>query len=399
MPGLNHKSYDIVVGIPSYNNSNTIKYVVETAAKGLGQFFPSLRGCIINSDGGSTDNTEEVFYSASSSGTDLLSFRYRGISGKGSAMRSIMEKALTLDAQAVVFLDSDLRSVEPFWIDRLARPIFEKNAAYVTPYYIRHKYDGTITNSICYPLTTALYGKKVRQPIGGDFGVGREMLDYYISVSEETWKSDVSRFGIDIWMTTSAINEARGSIYQAALGTKIHDVKDPGKQLGSMFREVVGTLFSLMQRYENSWRAVKVYYESPIYGEVAAGVPESVEVDLGNMILKCYEGIKEQEGFIGEILGSEISHELFLLGKANAMIDDDLWVRIIYRIASRYRNVALRKRLIELLVPLYFGRVASFVSRTGEMTQEDAEKETDRLLEKFVNAKDELISIWEKSSE
>jgi hypothetical protein len=225
------------------------------------------------------------------------------------------------------------------------------------------------------------------------------MLDYYISVSEETWKSDVSRFGIDIWMTTSAINEARGSIYQAALGTKIHDVKDPGKQLGSMFREVVGTLFSLMQRYENSWRAVKVYYESPIYGEVAAGVPESVEVDLGNMILKCYEGIKEQEGFIGEILGSEISHKLFLLGKANAMIDDDLWVRIIYRIASRYRNVALRKRLIELLVPLYFGRVASFVSRTGEMTQEDAEKETDRLLEKFVNAKDELISIWEKSSE
>ncbi|MFA7427897.1 glycosyltransferase family 2 protein, partial [Mesotoga sp.] len=201
MPGLNHKSYDIVIGIPSFNNSNTIKYVVETAAKGLGQFFPSLRGCIINSDGGSTDNTEKVFYSASSNGTDLLSFRYRGISGKGSAMRSIMEKALTLDAQAVVFLDSDLRSVEPFWIDRLARPIFEKNAAYVTPYYIRHKYDGTITNSICYPLTTTLYGKKIRQPIGGDFGVGREMLDYYTSVSEETWKSDVSRFGIDIWMT------------------------------------------------------------------------------------------------------------------------------------------------------------------------------------------------------
>jgi hypothetical protein len=46
MPGLNQKSYDIVIGIPSFNNSNTIKYVVETAAKGLGKFFPSLRGCI-----------------------------------------------------------------------------------------------------------------------------------------------------------------------------------------------------------------------------------------------------------------------------------------------------------------------------------------------------------------
>ena len=41
---------------------------------------------------------------------------------------------------------------------------------YVAPLYLRHKYDGTITNSIVYPLTRALYGREVRQPIGGDFG-------------------------------------------------------------------------------------------------------------------------------------------------------------------------------------------------------------------------------------
>ncbi|KUK80726.1 glycosyltransferase [Mesotoga sp. SC_4PWA21] len=397
MSGLNHTSYDIVVGIPSFNNAGTIKYVVETSVRGLNQFFPSLRSCILNSDGGSTDNTEGAFFSAYSDGVDLLSFKYRGISGKGSAMRSIMEKARSLNAKVVVFLDSDLRSVEPFWIERLVNPVLEKNAAYVTPYYVRHKYDGTITNSICYPLTTALYGRKLRQPIGGDFGVGREIIDYCTSVPDNTWNSDVSRFGIDIWMTTSAANEVKGEIYQAALGTKIHDVKDPGKQLGSMFREVVGTLFSLMQKYESRWKHVKGYTESPIYGDAVVGEPEPLEVDLGNMILKFYEGIENQKSFVKEILGPEIFEGLFLLRKTDAMIEDDLWVRIVYSIASSYRDEALRERLIELLVPLYFGRVAYFVSKTESLVQEDAEKETEKLLEKFVETKGELISIWEKN--
>jgi hypothetical protein len=41
---------------------------------------------------------------------------------------------------------------------------------YIAPYYLRHKYDGTITNGIIYPMTRTLYGKSVRQPIGGEFG-------------------------------------------------------------------------------------------------------------------------------------------------------------------------------------------------------------------------------------
>ncbi len=164
-----------------------------------------------------------------------------------------------------------------------------------------------------------------------------------------------------------------------------------------MFREVVGTLFSLMQKYESRWKHVKGYTESPIYGDAVVGEPEPLEVDLGNMILKFYEGIENQKSFVKEILGPEIFEGLFLLRKTDAMIEDDLWVRIVYSIASSYRDEALRERLIELLVPLYFGRVAYFVSKTESLVQEDAEKETEKLLEKFVETKGELISIWEKN--
>ena len=399
MSGLKHDSYDIVVGIPSFNNRSTIKHVVEIASRGLKEYFPKMRSCIVNSDGGSSDGTEGSFYSANSMGLDLLSFKYTGISGKGSAMRSILELASRLGAKAVVFLDSDLRSVEPFWIERLAGPIINLDASYVAPYYIRHKYDGTITNSICYPLTTSLYGRKVRQPIGGDFGVGREMIDYYVSIPEETWNCDISRFGIDIWMTTSAINEARGKIYQAALGSKIHDVKDPGKQLGNMFREVVGTLFALMEKYREKWEAIAGYETVPVYGEAVGGEAEPLQVDMDNMMSKCYEGIRTRLDFSESVLGGEITQKLSTFSKENAIVADDLWVEVVYKISSTYRKRELRSRLIELLVPVYFARVAGFVARTLEMNQEEAERETDRLLERFVDTKEELRKVWEKNTQ
>ena len=79
-------------------------------------------------------------------------------------------------AQALVVVDSDLRSITPEWIELLAGPILKGGFDYVTPLYARHKYDGTITNTVTYPLTRALYGRRIRQPIGGDFGVSGDLV-------------------------------------------------------------------------------------------------------------------------------------------------------------------------------------------------------------------------------
>ena len=98
----------------------------------------------------------------------------------------------------------------------------------MAPYYHRHKYDGTITNSIVYPLTRALYGQRVRQPIGGEFGVSPRLLSRYLE--REDWETDVARYGIDIWMTTIAIAEGF-RVCQSFLGAKLHDAKDPGAGL------------------------------------------------------------------------------------------------------------------------------------------------------------------------
>jgi len=269
---------DILVGIPSYNNAQTIGHVVRMAAQGMVKYFPDLKPVLINSDGGSPDGTREVVLSTPvPEGVEVIATEYQGLSGKGSAFRAIFEAMQLLGAKVGVVVDSDLRSITPEWIERLAGPIVEGDYDYVTPHYIRHKYDGTITNNICYPMTRMLYGVDVRQPIGGDFGFSAKLAESYLA--KDVWDTDVARFGVDIWMTTTAINEG-ARICQARLGAKVHDVKDPALTLGPMFVQVVGTLFRLMGLYEGNWKGVRGSRPAPFYGDAVEAEPEPVAVTL-----------------------------------------------------------------------------------------------------------------------
>src|SRR5216117_2303072 len=277
---------DIVVGIPSFRNAATIGHVTEAAAEGLRRNFPNMRAVIVNADGGSEDGTRDRVR-ASADGVPIVTGRYQGQSGKGSAFRAIFEAVTLLGARACAVVDSDLRSITPEWIARLVGPIVRGEADYVTPLYARHKHDGTITNTIAYPLTRALYVARVRQPIGGEFGFGADLARVYLA--EPVWESDVAKFGIDIFMTTTAL--ARGvRVAQAFLGAKVHDPKDPGADLGPMFSQVVGTILRLTDRHAARWLEVRGSHSIPAYGFERIGDPPPLLVNLGRLIAEFESG-------------------------------------------------------------------------------------------------------------
>ena len=171
-----------MVGIPSFGNAETIGYVVRATTAGMVQYFPEMKPILVNSDGGSPDDTPRVAVSTESPDylekvilvspkhkLQRISVTYQGTSGKGTAVRALFEVARELKVKAMVMVDSDLRSIVPEWVELLAGPILKGGYDFVAPLYARYKYDGTITNNISYPLTRALYGARIRQPIGGDF--------------------------------------------------------------------------------------------------------------------------------------------------------------------------------------------------------------------------------------
>jgi len=403
---------DILVGIPSFNNEKSIGHVVRAVQFGLAKYFPRFRSVVMNSDGGSTDRTREIFKETNIySNLDTLFIRhpvrpvkilstpYYGIPGKGSALKAIFEAAKLLKVKACIVVDSDLRSINPEWVELLAGPIIIKGYDYVSPLYSRHKYDGTITNSIVYPLTRALTGLRVRQPIGGDFGFSDRLVKSFLA--KDVWRTDVARYGIDVWMTTTAISEGY-KVCQSFLGAKIHDAKDPGEALGPMFKQVVGTLFYLMYNYESYWKDITHAKPTAVYGYRSEVSPEPVAVNLELLIDKFKKGLSENSDYWLTFLPPERVRDLeeaarLPLDRFN--LPQTLWVKTVYDFAVAYcrsRTAAPegRERIVESLVPIYFGRTASFVIETKKMPTYEAERIIEQLCDEFEKLKPYLLRRW-----
>lgn len=58
-----------------------------------------------------------------------------------------------------------------------------------------------------------------------------------------------------------------------------------------------------------------------------------------------------------------------------------------------------RDKLLDLMTPLYFGRVASFVRQSWDMSSVEAEGLVEEQAEKFEGDKDYLLDIWKRKSE
>ena len=398
-----------MVGIPSFGNADTIGYVVRAATAGMVQYFPDLKPVMVNSDGGSPDDTPRVAVSTESPDyiekvilvsprhkLQRVSVTYQGTSGKGTAVRALFEVARELQVKAMVMVDSDLRSIVPEWIELLAGPILKGGYDFVAPLYARYKYDGTITNNIGYPLTRALYGVRIRQPIGGDFAISGDLVSRYLEL--DTFDEATARFGIDIWMTHSAINEGY-AVCQARLGAKIHDAKDPASDLGPMFRQVVGTLFNMAGYYADRWTRVRGSHPIPEYGFERVIAPEPITVNHAKLV-DAFDSARPTHGEIwADLLAPEQLERVMALeapeDPASFHFPAELWIRCLYDALVAYHRAGVdTERVLAALTPLYFGRTAGFISETGELTNEQAERAVETQAREFEELKPYLVSRW-----
>jgi glycosyltransferase involved in cell wall biosynthesis len=400
-------SAEIVVGIPSYNNARTIGHVARAIGTGLAKYFPDRRAVLVNSDGGSVDGTPDVVAGLSLGATEAILVRqparpverivtaYQGIPGKGSAFRTVFEIASRLEARACAVVDSDLRSITPEWLELLLAPVLAGDYDYVAPLYSRHKYDGTITNSIVYPLVRALYGRRIRQPIGGDFGFSGRLARHYLGF--DVWNSDVARFGIDIWMTTTAlVGDFR--VCQAYLGAKLHDAKDPEAHLSAMLSQVASALFSQVEEHAGTWLEVNGSKPVPEFGFRYDVGLDPIPVDVGRMVRAFQIGVKEFDGLYAQVLDDATRGALRDLATASTEtfhMPPDVWVRVVYGFLLAYRRRSPNPaHLLPCLTPLYLGRTASWVNQASGYGAEAVERALDELCERFEAFKPTFVEAW-----
>lgn len=392
---------DIVVGIPSYYSDDSLAHVIRMVAEGLDHFYPEKRSLIIVADGGSTDDTREVAQSVDNHHFNMavLVTIYRGIPGKGSAFRAIFEAAKYLQASAVGLFDSDLKSIKPGWVRNIIDPVLN-GYDFVAPDYSRYKFDGTITNTIAYNLTRALYGVNIRQPIGGDFGMSRVMVNHCLD--QDVWDTDIAKFGVDIWLTITAITGGF-RICQAKLGAKIHGEKDPAADLGPMFREVVGTIFTLLGKNKTYLEKVKETINTPIFGEAIGEEPEAFEVNLEPLVQYFRIGFKNFGSVWANIIEEKDYITIKKLAKSRSLkkfnLPTETWVRIVYRYAEHFcRAERQRFKILDTLIPLYNARVASLIMILMEKNHAEAEEFYDGQAQVFESMRNYLIELLKNNN-
>ncbi len=371
---------DIVCGICTKNCADTITNVVEQVDVGLTEFFPSRHCLIVVSDGFSTDGTRNKAQNVDAK-TELVVTTQTGGPGKGNGVRTILEIAKDRRAEAVGLVDGDLTSIEPDWIAKLAGPIMEGEDL-VVPYYIRHRYDGVLTNQIVYPLTNVLFGIGVRQPIGGEYGLSTHLVDNLLK--HRLFPED---FGIDIFITLVGESE-RMRIVEAVLGIKEHEstkqYADPEKLLVPMFYQVIGTLFRLINYYRDCLKRVRGIKPVRRLGKMPTERPSEISVDQDNLLQRFHAKYEVLEWGSLAFL-SDLRNELDQVAacpREQFRFPLDLWVRAVYLAINAFAK-SDDPAVLDALHVLWQGRFLGLVRETKAMSDEEAESYIEGQLASF----------------
>jgi hypothetical protein len=395
---------DILIGIPSLNNTETIDHAVKTIRTGLERYFPGKKALLFNVAAVSSNGAPGIMENlpAREHRIPLLSYTAGGetaVEGPppvAEILATILLAAKVLNVSACALIDPAVSSITPEWIELLLAPVAEGGYDCVVPVYKRKRYEGGITEGILYPVSRALYGKRVRQPIGGNFGLSGTMaghlLDSGIAGAHHTG------YGADLWVTTTAAAQ-NFKICETFLGERTYDQRPAAEDLSQTIFHALGATFDLMEKYAQEWRRTKgseavpvVAPEAPRYEKAAA------HVDTGKMIERFRLGVRELVGFWKGFLSREAIQFLqksAALTRENFFFDDEIWAEIIFSFALAYHNrTDNREHILKSLTPVYLGRTAAFVKETLGLDATDWEKRTEELCRAFEEKKFFLLVNW-----
>ncbi|HEX6048501.1 MAG TPA: hypothetical protein VFZ21_04510 [Gemmatimonadaceae bacterium] len=398
---------DVVVGVPTYNNASGVIHALRAVQAACGELAGAASCAIVHADGASTDGTVDraaevpptpapilqIGYPIDA--VDRMAGPYRGVPAKGNAVRAIFDTARRMGAKACAIVDPEFDQFAPGWLDALVGPVLAHGRDFVAPYYARHRFGGAINNGVVYPLIRALYGKRVRHPMGGDFACSLPFIDRCIA--DPSWNTELVKAAVDIWLTTRALTDG-SRVAQAFLGVKHQAWREQGGDAAEPLGKVLPAVFEGANRRLAVWQKVRGSEPVQMFGNatVADDAPVTVSVKHG------IESFRLGQKHLGEVWKLVLPprtllelNKLAQLAEPAFRMPDDLWARVVYDFMLAYHQRVLnRDHLVSALAPLFAGWVASFACELHDATPIDSEDRLERMCLRFESEKPYLISRW-----
>ncbi len=398
---------DILVFVPTLNNRATIARVLNALQLGLVKYFPRDRAALLSADGGSQDGTPELARDAAI--TDFRGFlsanplrtmhrittSYEGARGSAAAMELLLTAADLLRAKVCAVVSPDLESITPEWIESLARPVRREEFDFVAPIFHRHKYEGLLIKNLVAPVFRAIYGVRVQEPVSGEFAFSRRLVSYIVNGGPGHGPCCNAGLGLGL-LTTAVINNYR--ICQSFLGPRIYRSHQQESDLVQVLQDTLGSLLQGLEVNESSWIERNGSSALPTFGFEYSVALQPVRISRKRLLQAFRLGV----GQLGEILERVLTaetwqgvQEIARIGDAAFRFPDELWVRVVYEFAASYHHRILnRDHLLQALLPLYRGRIFSFVADTERDTPQEVEGRLEELSQAFERLKPYLIELW-----
>jgi hypothetical protein len=397
---------DILVGLHTYNHAKTIGHVVQVIREGLLKYFPRERVAILNADGGSQDGTRELIRAAaisdSRSGSGLATLRtlhsissqYGNAPAPGTALHMVVAAADLLRAKACAIIAPESSQILPEWTDRLLRPIYREHFDFVAPVYRRHRFEGMLVTNLMYPMTSALFGKQIREPRPSEFAFSSELAGRLLG--HELWSADAGRLGPEVCFTVEALSDGL-RVFQTFLGPKGR-LEQQSPDLVAALRQTVGPLFWSMERTGATWQAQNEIHAVPTAGPEYDLTTESVAVGGERLHQMFCSGVVDLEQVLKSILSpgtlTQLQHAA-TLQESEFQFTDELWVRTIYEFAASYHHAVInRDHILQALAPLYRGRAYAFLTENSDASPEVFEARIEALCSTFERSKPYLLELW-----
>ena len=404
---------DLLVGVLSHNSAQTMRTAARLIEHSLQVNFVRQRMAIISVDGGPTEDAagdstggESFFKNGPSKGLSSLRTIHRITAGFGSApsaglaLRTILSSSDLLRAKACAVVSPATASTAPDWIANLLRPALRDNYDFVAPMYSRHKFQGLLARNLLYPMTRALFGRRIRELYSDEWAFSSKLGSFCLN--QEVWNEEPVRSRPEAWMGISAMT-SDFRCCQVFLGEKPQPVAGAGLDIVEALRQTVGSLFWCMETRQNEWQNRDGSEPVPTFGPDHAVTTEASDLDLAPMLEMFKSGLNQLEPVLSSILSSETHAKMQTIAQLDQQafrFGTDLWVKVLYDFAASYhRSVINRDHLVQALVPLYRGKICSFLIEHSNSSTADMEADSENLCAEFERQKPYLVEKWKAGVE
>ncbi|MBZ5607597.1 MAG: hypothetical protein LAP38_05025 [Acidobacteriia bacterium] len=378
---------DLLIGLPACASGESL----ETVASGLRSAFPKT--VLVYPPAAIPGVNRNGDESAPDARVQLLPYPFVPVERRDGRvqpddLRSVFLIGQKLGTRSCAVLNSDIDSSTPAALRALLEPVLNQGFDLAVPYYARRKFDGLINSAAVYPLTRALYGKRVHYPMAQDLACSARLVGWCLQPAS-------SRPVPLSWMTVNAVC-AGLQVCQVSLG-----LAPPPKDtadLSAVLASVLGSLFQDLDRNVMFWQRSRGSQAVRTFGQLEAAPEESPAVDVRKMIDAFHLGCRDLMEIWAAVLSPATLMELRKLAKIppdQFRLPDDVWVRLVYDFALGYRQrVMNRDHLLRAMTPAYLAWVASFALEVQDAGPRQVEARLERLCLAFEAQKPYLVSRW-----